>query len=109
MFGRGDADCAGGLVAQLADRGQFGLDLLEPRTDVEDQPFPRLGGSDAARGAGEEADAQSRLQVAQGPGCNADCETPSWAAERVKLRSRATARKALRPERLSRRIMKLIL
>ena len=54
---------------------------------------PSLGRRDATRGAGQQAEAEPRLKPAE-VWLSADCETPSCAAARVKLRSRATARKA---------------
>ena len=63
---RGDADGAGGLVAQLAQRGQLGVDLVQPRPRGAQQALARLGRRDAAGGAGQQPQAKPRLQPAQG-------------------------------------------
>ena len=43
-----------GLLAQLAERRELGLDLLEARADRLQQALARLGRRDAARGAGQQ-------------------------------------------------------
>ena len=55
---------AGGLLAQFAQRRQFGVDLVEAGADGAEQTLARLGGRDAARGAGEQPKPETRLQLA---------------------------------------------
>ena len=101
MLDRGDPDGAGGLVAKFAQRRKLGLDLLEAagrRSGAAVRPPPSARrcawcGSAAGRPAALPARASVWL--------SADCDTPSFAAARVKLRSRATARKARRSFKLS--------
>ena len=95
MLAGRDADGAGGLVAQLAQRGQLGVDLLEARPDGPQQALAGLGRRDAAGGAGQQPQPEPLLEP-RIVWLSADWETPSFAAARVKLRSRATARKARR-------------
>jgi hypothetical protein len=64
MLSRSDADRAGGLLAELAQRGQLGIDLIEPRPDGAQQPLARLGRRDAARGAGQQAKTEPLLEPA---------------------------------------------
>jgi hypothetical protein len=55
-----------GLLAQFAHRRELMLDLVEARADVAQQTFPRFGRSDAARGAGEQANFQPRFEFTNG-------------------------------------------
>jgi hypothetical protein len=64
-----DADAPGGAVTKGGQRRQFGLDVVKARAECLQQPFVWL---------------------------SADCDTPSRAAARVKLPSRAMVRKACR-------------
>ena len=64
VVGRGDADGAGRLVAQLGERGELGLDLVEPRPDGAQQPLPGLGRRDAAGGPRQEPEADLLLETA---------------------------------------------
>ena len=66
MLARGDADGAGRLVAKLAQRGELGIDLVEARPDGPQQPLAGLGRRDAARGAGQQPQAEPLLQPADG-------------------------------------------
>ena len=95
MLAGGDAERSGRLVPQLAQGGELGLDLLEARADGAQQPLAGFGRRDTARGAGQkpESSRSSRLRMVW---LNAEGDTPSLAAARVKLRSRATVAKAAR-------------
>lgn len=62
----GDADVAGGLFPQFAQRGQFGIDLVETRADVTQQAFTCFGRRDAARGACQQPDPEPLLEPADG-------------------------------------------
>ncbi len=64
VVGGRDADRAGRLVAQFAQRGQLVVDLLEARRHRLQQSFAGLRGGHAARGAAQQAQAQARLQRA---------------------------------------------
>ncbi len=55
---RRDADGAGGLRTELAQRGQLGVDLVQPGAHGPQQAFARVGRRDAARGAGQQPDAE---------------------------------------------------
>ena len=57
---------AGGLLAQLAQGRELGLDLVEPRADGLEQALARLGRRDAARGAGQQPQPEPRLEPADG-------------------------------------------
>ena len=92
----GDPDGAGGLLAQLAQRRQLGVDLVEARTDAAKQALAGLGRGHAAGRAGQQPIANRALRGSRIVWLSADWDTPSCAAARVKLRSRATARKARR-------------
>ena len=82
-----------GLSLQFRQGVELGLDFVEARADRNEQTLAGLGRRHAARAAGQQPKAQraSRRRMVW---LSADCETPSLAAARVKLRSRATARKA---------------
>ena len=99
-----DADGAGGLLAQLAQRRQLGLDLVEARARrcAAGARPPRSARRCAWCGSAAAARAAPRARGSVW--LSADCETPSFAAALVKLRSRATARKARRSLRFSRGI-----
>ena len=62
MLAGRDADRAGGFFAQFAQRGEFGVDLVEPRADRAQQPLARLGRRDAARRAGQQPNAEPLLE-----------------------------------------------
>ena len=94
----GDPDGAGWLLAQLAEGRQLRFDLVEPRTDASKQAFATL------RVVRLSSRSPSRASSPPTVWLSADWETPSWAAARVKLRSRATARKASRSLRCARAI-----
>ena len=98
-----DADGAGGLLAQLAQRGELGVDLVEPRADGAEQALARLGRRDAARGAGQQPQAEPLLQPADGV-AQRRLRDAELRRGPVKLRSRATARKASRSFRFCRAI-----
>ena len=66
VLGGRDADGAGGLLAHLAEGGHLRLDLVQPRPHGSEQAFARLGGGDAAGGAGQEPQPEPRLQPAEG-------------------------------------------
>ena len=66
MLARRDADGAGRLLAQLAQGGQLGADLVERRAERAQQPLAGLGRRDAAGGAGQEPDAEPLLEPADG-------------------------------------------
>ena len=66
MVVRGDADGAGRLVAQLAQRGHLGLDLVQARAGGAQQALPGLGRRDAAGGAGQQPQAEPFLEAADG-------------------------------------------
>ena len=53
MLAGRDADGAGRLVAQLAQRGELRVDLVEPRADGPQQALARFRRRHAARGAGQ--------------------------------------------------------
>jgi hypothetical protein len=61
-----DPDGAGGLVAQVAERLELGLDLLEPGSHGLDQALARFGRRDTAGCAGEQPKPQTRFQSADG-------------------------------------------
>ena len=63
---RRDADGAGELVAQLAQRGQLCLDLVQAQGGGAQQAVSRLGRRDAAGGAGQQAQAEALLERADG-------------------------------------------
>ena len=52
------------LVAQFAQRREFGVDLVEPRAERAQQPLAGLGRGDTARRARQQPQAQPRLQCA---------------------------------------------
>ena len=64
MFGRGDAEGAGWLVAQLGQGGKLGVDLLQFRRHRSQQALAGLRRRDAARGAGQQPQAEPLLQPA---------------------------------------------
>ena len=66
IFGRRDADSAGGPFAKLAQRYKFRLDLLEARSDGPHEALARFCGRDAARGAGQKPNAEARFELADG-------------------------------------------
>ncbi len=66
ILGARDPDGAGGLVAKVTHGGKLGVDLLEARTNVLKQAFARLRGCDAARGAGQQPNAEARFKFANG-------------------------------------------
>ncbi|HEY4446003.1 MAG TPA: hypothetical protein VGN30_17095 [Steroidobacteraceae bacterium] len=57
---------AGGLLPKFAQRGKLGLNLLKPRADGAKQAVARLGWGDAARGPGQQANAEPFLEAANG-------------------------------------------
>ena len=65
MVVRGDANGARRLVAQRAERGQCGFDLVKARSRGQQQALARLGGRNAARGPGEQTQAEPSLKAAQ--------------------------------------------
>ncbi|MNR22945.1 hypothetical protein D3C85_1399320 [compost metagenome] len=62
IFRRGDSNSAGRLVAQLRDRGQLCLDLLEAGGDVLHQSLSGFRRGDAARGPREQPDTHPGLK-----------------------------------------------
>jgi hypothetical protein len=97
LVGR-DADGAGGLLAELAERGQRGSISSICGPTVRSRRSPASVGATLsvvrARSLSPSAAMSPRMMR-----LSADCETPSREAARVKLRSRATARKARRSSR----------
>ncbi len=63
-FVGGDADIAGGPLAQVVERRDMRLDLVEMEGDGAQHPLAGLGGGDAARGAVEQPHAQPLLKPA---------------------------------------------
>ena len=55
MLRRGDANGACGFVAELAERSEFGVDLVEARTDVTQDPLAGGRRRHAACGSGQQA------------------------------------------------------
>src|SRR5438552_10343107 len=66
IFGGSDPNRAGGLLPQFADRRELGLDLLDPRGDRADDAPAGLGHGNAARRAGQKANAKPRLELTDG-------------------------------------------
>ncbi len=66
IFGGGEADGAFRLLAKLAQGREFGLDLLKPRADMTQQALTRDGRRDAACGARQEAQLETRLELLDG-------------------------------------------
>ena len=64
MLAGRDADRARGLLAQLAERGEVRIDLVEPRGDGAQQALARFGRRHAARGAGQQPQSEPLLQPA---------------------------------------------
>ena len=62
MDAGGDADEACGLVAELVEGGELGVDPVEKRADGAEQPFAGYRRHDAARGAGEQPQAEPLFQ-----------------------------------------------
>jgi hypothetical protein len=65
-FVGGEADFAGRLVAEGAEGGEFGLDLVEAGGEGVEQAVAGGGGGDAAGGAGEQAEAELFFEAADG-------------------------------------------
>ena len=63
---RGNADVSRWSVAEFADRLDFRLDLFEPRCDPKEKALAGLGQGDAACGARQQTDAETRLELADG-------------------------------------------
>ncbi|MCY1363937.1 hypothetical protein D9M69_507200 [compost metagenome] len=61
-----DTDSAGRLVTQLTEGLQPGFDLFQGRADDGQQTLTRLGRCNVAGGAGQQADAETCLQRANG-------------------------------------------
>ena len=95
-----------GLSRSALSADELGIDLVKARADAAQQPFAGVRRRHAAGGAGQQPQAQPLLQRAT-VWLSADCDTPSWAAALVKLRSRATARKAMTSLKFSRGIHEL--
>ena len=53
-----------GVVAQFAQGGEFGFDLLEPRRHRAQQPLARFGRGDTARRARQKPQAEPLLEIA---------------------------------------------
>jgi len=66
VFTGGDAHGARGLAAKLAQRGDLGVDLVEPRAYGPHESLPSRRRHNAARGAGEEADPEPLLDGTDG-------------------------------------------
>lgn len=66
VVGRRNAHCSGRLVPELANSREFGFDLFKTRRNRLQQTFPRFGRRNAARGARQKANAQSRFKRANG-------------------------------------------
>ena len=66
MLGGRDADGAGGFLAKFAQGRDLRLDLLESRAQGAEQAFARFRRGDAARGAGQQPDAEPRFELADG-------------------------------------------
>ena len=96
-----DPDRAGRLLAQLVSGRELGIDLLESRPDRPSSRSPASVG-DTLRVVRVSSRTPSRASSPRMVWLSADCETPSFAAALVKLRSRATATKARRSSRLPR-------
>ena len=95
-----------GFSRSSRERGQLGVDLVEARTHGPQQALARLGRRDTARGAGQEPKAEPRFEAADRVAQRRLRDSRAVAAARVKLRSRATARKAIRSLAFSRFIHK---
>ena len=61
-----DADRAGGLRAQFAESGQFGVDLLEPWAHGAQKTFASFRRRDAACRAREQTDSEALFQPSDG-------------------------------------------
>ena len=90
MLRGSDPNCAGRLVPKLAHRGEFGLDLLDARSSGAEPHVRQPRSTRRCAWCGLAGVAQPRLEP-RIVWLSADCETPSFAAARVKLCSRATA------------------
>ena len=86
MLARRDADGAGGLFAQLAQRGELGIDLVEARPHGRSRRSPASVGA-TLRVVRVSSRSPSRSSSPRMVWLSADCETPSFAAALVKLRS----------------------
>lgn len=64
--GSRDPNGAGGLLPELTQRRELGLDLLEPQAHGVEQAIARLGRRDAARGAGQEPKPEPFLEATNG-------------------------------------------
>ena len=66
MLAGGDADGSGRPVAELAQRSELRLDLVEARPDRPQQALAGLGGRDAAGGPRQQPQPEPLLQAADG-------------------------------------------
>ena len=107
MVAGGDADRAGRLVAKLAQPVDLGADLVEMRPDRLKQALARLV-AETLRVVRVSRRTPSRSSSLRMVWLSAEGETPSCAAARVKLRSRATWRKATRSLMVSRALLNLL-
>lgn len=92
---RDDLDRSGGLVLQLVERVDLGLDLVEMRADPFQKPLADAVGA-TARMVRVSKRMPSRVSSWRMMWLSGDCDMPNLAAALVKLPSRATARKASR-------------
>ncbi len=107
MLVGGDADRARRLVPEITERVHAGDDALVEGPTVRRRCSPASVGATLRVVRLEQPDADPRLELADRV-AQRRCETPSLAAARVKLRSWAIARKALRSPRSSRPIIDAI-
>src|SRR5262249_14279808 len=66
VFCRGDANDAGGLLAQITHGRKFCVDLLKARSNALKQALACLRLLAAERWAGEQSHAEARLELADG-------------------------------------------
>jgi hypothetical protein len=88
-----DPNGAGGLVPKFTQGHKLGLDLLKPRAHGGRSP---ASVGETLRVVRIRSRTPSRASSPRIVWLSADCETPSFAAAFVKLRSLATARKTRR-------------
>ena len=96
-----DPNGTGWLLPKFTQGRKLGLNLLKPRADDLKQAFAGSVG-DTLRVVRVRSRTPRRASSSRMVWLSADCETPSFAAAFVKLRSRPTAMKATRSSRFPR-------